>query len=113
MMIETSYMKHGKVSLALSLRITRRNCCFVRKPMKSMIYLLLLICGDVEECPGPVNPQRVSCTSCMKTIHKNQKKELCYNCKGIFHLKCLKDVYKNQAEKFHCITCSTADPIEN
>ena len=74
---------------------------YVRK--KYFLKMLLLLAGDVELCPGP--NYKMSCLSCLKTVRKNQSIDVCYNCKERFHLKCLKDVYKNGTEYLYCTRC--------
>ena len=49
--------------------------------------LLLLICGDVEICPGPRTSTK--CRLCSKTVRRNQANVCCVNCKEPFHLKCV------------------------
>ena len=58
--------------------------------------------GDIEICPGPIN---ITCSSCAKTIRKNQSSGVCLHCKERFHQKCLKDCFENGYEKLYCRTC--------
>ena len=67
-----------------------------------MFQMLLLLAGDVELCPGPSCHSALSCKTCLKTIRKNQSREMCSVCEGICHLKCLKDRFENGVEKLYC-----------
>ena len=65
----------------------RKSSGMLLRPKKSAIEWLiglLLICGDIETCPVPT----VKCSSCAKTIRKNQSRIQCPQCNGKFHLKC-------------------------
>ena len=62
--------------------------------------ILLLICGDIESCPGPT----MKCSSCAQTIRKNQSRIECSQCNGKFHLKCfIADDSGNKAVS--CLFC--------
>ena len=56
-----------------------------KQRVKAMIFLLLL-CGDIETCPGPSN-----CCNCHKTIRRNQSNMSCSECERKFHLKCFEE----------------------
>ena len=50
---------------------------------------MLLLCGDIETCPGPV----LKCCSCTKTLRRNQSRVAFSRCNQFLHLKCItKDV---------------------
>ena len=51
--------------------------------VKDLSLLLILMCCDIETCPGPN-----SCLSCKKTIRRNQSSINCSDCQKKFHLKC-------------------------
>ena len=53
----------------------------------SGLYILLILAGDVEVCPG----SGLKCFICSKTIRRNHSSECCSQCKRLSHLKCLKD----------------------
>ena len=57
--------------------------------------LLLLICGDVEICPGPRTSTK--CRLCLKTVRRNQENVCCVNCKESFHLKCVGSAFHDSA----------------
>ena len=78
------------------------NKCYVRSRSKCMLWLLLLMCGDIETCPGTASNK---CHSCQKTIRINQAFGLCAVCTGKYHLKCLTDQLDRNVEKFFCSTC--------
>ena len=52
-----------------------------------MLQILILLCGDIETCPGPA----IKCGSCMKTVRKNQSRICCTSCKLLHHIKCMDD----------------------
>ena len=68
--------------------------------------MLLLLCGDVETCPGP----RMICCSCNKSIRKKQSVKRCSACDKDSHLKCLVDEFDIGHEKLlccpHCVNAS-------
>ena len=65
----------------------------------TFIQLMLLLCGDVETCPGP----SIKCCSCAKTVRKNQSRATCVHCRKTLHLKCLT---KDLNERC-CLSCLT------
>ena len=70
-----------------SLWQNRKSSGILLWPMRSAIERLiglLLVCGDIESCPGPT----IKCSSCAQTIWKNQSRIQCSQCNGKFHLKC-------------------------
>ena len=54
-----------------------RKFCYKIRSRYSYFYILLLLCGDIEKCPGPdrVNPelQKVLSTKGMKIFHQNTR----------------------------------------
>ena len=52
----------------------------------SLIQLLLLLSGDIETCPGPMD----RCGSCLKALKKTQSRMSCSQCHVKFHLKCFR-----------------------
>ena len=68
---------------------------YCKQRVKAMIFLLLL-CSDIETCPGPFNSLK-----CQKTIRRNQTNISCKDCKRKFHLKCF-----NKSNKVYvCSEC--------
>ena len=57
----------------------------LRPSRPTFIQLILLLCGDIETCPGPV----LKCRSCSKTIRRTQSRATCTRCNEFLHLKCL------------------------
>ena len=56
-----------------SLWQNRKSSGILLRPTRSAIERLiglLLICGDIESCPGPT----IKCSSCAQTIRKNQSR---------------------------------------
>ena len=70
------YVNHTETSLVIkasftysSLWIYSQETSFQLRPSRSsIIQLILLLCGDIETCPGP----GIKCSTCLKTIRKNQ-----------------------------------------
>ena len=60
---------------------------------RSLINLLILMCGDIHSCPGP-SPmaQRLSCPACLNKIRNNQSRIKCISCEMLFHPKCFGEV---------------------
>ena len=52
------------------------------------LVLLLLSCGDIHPCPGPMN-FKYPCGSCAKPVKKNQHGIACDTCDSWFHVKCV------------------------
>ena len=50
------------------------------RPAIERLIGLILICGDIESCPGPT----IRCSSCAQTIRKNQSRIQCSQCNGKF-----------------------------
>lgn len=88
-----------------SLWITKPKFIMKKRQSKSLIFLLLIISGDIESCPGPH-----TCTCCDKTIRKNQKSSFCYACKAVCHRKCTIDELINGKEYLFCSLCHFSDP---
>ena len=80
----------------------------VRRSSKPVPYyhnssatMWLLLSGDIESNPGPVNPTEANrkrtqnksfeliCQECNKTVKANFKRLLCIHCNNLVHLKCL------------------------
>ena len=47
-------------------------------------FLLLLLSGDIEINPGPINP----CSICLRSVARNHRAILCDNCNLWSHIKC-------------------------
>ena len=63
------------------------NLLWLKPKPHGVVAVLLLMAGDIETCPGPV--QRKVCFGCRKTIRKNQRRSTCDGCKKTLHFKCL------------------------
>ena len=69
---------------------------------KSALTILLILAGDVELCPG----RNGKCSTCQKTIRRNQCYGYCTTCKNKFHAKCLVDLVDEQGkEVLYCQDC--------
>ena len=72
---------------------------FVRPFKANVLHILLLVCGDIERCPGP---PPIKCHSCIKAIRKNQTRLICCLCKNVFHAEC---VHANFNLSSRCSRC--------
>eukprot|EP00794_Sanderia_malayensis_P006539 gene6539-7278_t len=70
----------------------------------TFIHLMLLLCGDVELCPGPT----IKCCSCAKAVRKNQSRATCVQCQEKLHLKCL----SNDLNEARCLSCLSKHDLE-
>lgn len=61
----------------------QRNWIRLRAKRKSSCQILVLLCGDVETCPGPVT----RCSSCNKSVRNSQSRISCLLCQKDFHLR--------------------------
>ncbi|CAB3977558.1 Hypothetical predicted protein [Paramuricea clavata] len=67
--------------------------------VKALSLLLILMCGDIETCPGPIR-----CSSCEKSIRRTQSSIKCNDCQREFHLKCFGESNKDGV----CLRCNMA-----
>ena len=72
---------------------------------KGFLKLLVILAGDTEINPGP----RVTCSTCVKEIKRNQLKAKCKTYGVCFHPKCTKE---NFGEDIYCRLCYIC-PEEN
>lgn len=68
-----------------------------------LINALLLLCNDISLNPGPSQRGTV-CTSCVKSIRRNQTNTQCMVCKQPFHLKCLSADFEQSKACHLCYT---------
>ena len=105
------YINHAETNLVIkesftysSLWIYSQEASFQLRPSRSSIMqLILLLCGDIETCPGPA----IKCSTCLKTIRKNQSKINCLECNSDHHLKCW-----NHESEVLCQPCMLKNGIE-
>ena len=76
----------------------------VRSSPKSLLSLLLIVCGDIESCPGPSLLGK--CNGCNKYIKKKQATITCERCLNVFHLTCI------SSDKDVCLQCDTHNVSE-
>ncbi|CAB3991987.1 Hypothetical predicted protein [Paramuricea clavata] len=72
---------------------------------RSLINLLILMCGDIHSCLGP-SPmaQCLSCPACLRKIRNNQSRMKCISCEMFFHMKC----FGEEADRVRtCKLCQT------
>lgn len=62
----------------------QRNGIWLRARRESFCQILLLLCGDVETCPGLVT----RCGSCNKSLRNSQSRISCSLCQKYVHLRC-------------------------
>ena len=79
------------------------NLFWLRPKPRGVVTVLLLMAGDIETCPGPV--QRKVCFGCKKTIRKNQRSCFCDGCKKIQHFKCLGEDLETVNNGLKCYSC--------
>ena len=68
---------------------------------KTWPKILLILVGDIELCPGSA----MKCSSCLKTIQKNQMQSKCDTCKKTYHSKCIIDKLNDTIESYICTSC--------
>jgi hypothetical protein len=102
MMTSFSYLPSFCSRPQLHKMITRFSVKMVLPSEPSFLELLLtvsllLLCGDVEQNPGPHQPATTHlihsadhCLLCDKAGRKNQRRVKCACCNRVYHLKCLK-----------------------
>ena len=63
----------------------------------------LIISGDIETNPGPVN-----CDSCQKTVRSNERQLVCENCFSKSHMKCSVKITLNgpKIQTWTCHVCT-------
>ena len=83
----------------------------VRPTGRCLRVLLLLICGDVEICPGPRTSTK--CRLCSKTVRRNQANVFCVNCKESFHLKCVGSVFDDSEFCMVCTSQQNGEEVQN
>ena len=79
---------------------------FLGQRSHSAVTILLLLAGDIEQCPGPC-PR---CNICKKVIRKNQSHGSCFACSGKSHIRCLVDKLEDGTERLYCRTCFQNTP---
>ena len=82
------------------------NAFGLRASNRSICQLLLLLCGDIEMCPGPA----VKCGSCLKAMKRNHSSVLCCKCFKIYHLGCFENSTEGEAM---CRSCKAVHPSES
>ena len=96
-LVSAIFQKSGaqpQTSLKRSIWINRQEKFLrVRPTCNESAQILILLCGDIETCPGPA----IKYGSCMKTVRKNQSRLCCASCKLLHHIKCMDDEKKPSA----------------
>ena len=77
----------------------RRYCAPINLYANHSAMFQLIISGDIESNPGPVN-----CDSCQKTVRSNQRQLVCENCFSKSHMKCSVKIILN-GPKIRTWTC--------
>ena len=87
---------------------------FHRPTRKSIIMIMLLMCGDVEMNPGPVNDSIYPCGYCELQVGWSRRALCCDSCSLWYHKTCLSmasDDYarleENASMSWHCLKCHT------
>ena len=85
----------------------------------SSTTMQLLLSGNIESNPGPVNPTESNrnlkqnksfplfCQECNKTVNANSKCLLCIHCNNLVHLKCIgtKRLKSYDPQRWICCQC--------
>ena len=87
---------------------------FHRPTRRTIITLMLLLCGDVELNPGPVNKSIYPCGFCELRVNWSHKALCCDSCSLWYHKTCLSMAsgdfahLENESNTpWHCIKCRT------
>lgn len=88
--VELSFERETFASTSLWVHKGGKFTFSVRSSKRSLINLLILMCADVQPCPGPLAKQ-LSCSACLKTIRKNQARMQRSSCLGVLNMKCFGD----------------------
>ena len=104
------------------LRILERSSPYitVRRSLKPAPYyhnssatMWLLLSGDIESNPGPVNPTESNrnhkqnksfplfCQECNKAVKANSNRLLCIHCNNLVHLKCISTNSTKKLKPYH------------
>ena len=57
------------------------------RPLRLNFVLLLMIAGDINPNPGPVN-SKSACNICLRTVAKNHRAVSCDTCDSWLHIRC-------------------------
>ena len=81
----------------------RRYCALINLYANHSAMFQLIISGDIETNPGPVN-----CDSCQKTVISNQRQLVCENCFSKSHMKCSVKIILNgpKIQTWTCHVCT-------
>ena len=79
------------------------NLFWFRPKPRGVAAVLLLMAGDIETCPGPV--QRKVCFICNKTIRRNQRSSMRDGCNKTLHFKCLGEDLDSVNNGLKCSSC--------
>ena len=73
---------------SLYINSTRKSLQFnTLRQSKKIVFLILLLSGDINPNPGPVN-SKTACNVCLRTVAKNHRAISCDNCDNWNHIKC-------------------------
>ena len=73
-----------------------------------ILFMLLLLCGDIESNPGPV---QFPCGVCEKDVRENQRAICCDGCDTWWHFKCITmsnityKALRNSSKSWICCQC--------
>ena len=68
------------------------------------LHFLLLVCGDIQSCPGP---QSVGCKGCSKSVRINQYKIACSDCRANYHVECIGPEFNITQRCLSCLSSKT------
>ena len=76
---------------------------------RTVILLMLILCGDVELNPGPGNSSYYPCGFCERKVSWSDKGVCCDDCSLWYHKSCISmrsaDYDKLESLSWHCIKC--------
>ena len=103
--VRSYFHRYGKYKCSKRMKRQRCNC---------LCFILLLLCGDIESNPGPINV----CPICQNKVLDHHHAVLCDGCNCWYHRQCVnmtKKVYQNLARMssfaWQCNNCIRSDTI--
>ena len=103
---------HLYLDLRVPHRYSKKQFYFYKAGYTTRVTLLLLIAGDVNPNPGPVNDLKYPCKSCNKAARWGQECIECEQCGSWFHAYCIglssnifKALAKHPSYSWICCNC--------
>ena len=103
--MDSGFLQTGTSSLPPKsmLAFQTRYCAPINLYANHSAMFQLIISGDIETNPGPVN-----CDSCQKTVRSHRKQLVCENCFSKSHMKCSVKIILNgpKIQTWTCHVCT-------